>query len=143
VTLSRKNLKSTDSVPLRRPGDASSARPPILLVDTDEGARTTLMLALRARGWNVVVANDVRGAIERAEDEQPIAIISELNLPDARGYFFARTLKTMVEHDVAIVGVTRVNPTEFGQALAAGFDAVFEKPIDVDTLLSALNLATK
>jgi CheY-like chemotaxis protein len=129
----RKPLKSTQSVPLRRPGEVHD-RHTILLVDDDADMRDHLTRELRTHGWNVIVASDVRAAIERAGNEQPAAIISELTLPDARGYYFARTFKTMVEHDIAVVGVTRADAGEFEEARKSGFDHVFAKPVDVEAL---------
>ena len=139
---SRKQLKSTQSVPLRRPGEHRDRRT-VLLVDDDEAARDRLIRELCVRGWNVIVATDVRTAVERAGDEQPFAIISELVLPDARGYNFARTLKTMVEHDVVVIGVTKVDARQFDDALKAGFDATFAKPVDIDMLHALLQLNAK
>jgi DNA-binding response OmpR family regulator len=142
MSSSRKQLKSTQSVPLRRPGEHRDRRT-VLLVDDDEAARDRLTRELYARGWNVIVATDVRTAVERAGDEQPFAIISELVLPDARGYNFARTLKTMVEHDVVVIGVTKVDARQFDDALKAGFDATFAKPVDIDMLHALLQLNAK
>jgi DNA-binding response OmpR family regulator len=142
MSSSRKQLKSTQSVPLRRPGEHRDRRT-VLLVDDDEAARDRLTRELYARGWNVIVATDVRTAVERAGDEQPFAIISELVLPDARGYNFARTLKTMVEHDVVVIGVTKVDARQFDDALKAGFDATFAKPVDIEMLHALLQLNAK
>jgi DNA-binding response OmpR family regulator len=91
----------------------------------------------------VIVATDVRTAVERAGNEQPFAIITELVLPDARGYYFARTLKTMVEHDVVVIGVTRVDARELDDALEAGFDVAFAKPVDIEMLHALLHLNAK
>lgn len=142
MSSSRKQLQSTQSVPLRMPGEHRDRRT-VLLVDDDEAARDELSRELCARGWNVIVASDVRTAVERAGDEQPFAIISELMLPDARGYNFARTLKTMVEHDVVVIGVTQVDAREFEGALKAGFDVALEKPVDIETLHALLQLKAK
>ena len=142
MSSSHKQLKSTQSVPLRRPGEHRDRRT-VLLVDDDEATRDRLTRELYARGWNVIVATDVRTAVERAGDEQPFAIISELVLPDARGYNFARTLKTMVEHDVVVIGVTKVDARQFDDALKAGFDATFAKPVDIDMLHALLQLNAK
>ena len=142
MSSSRKQFKSTQSVPLRKPGDHRDRRT-VLLVDDDEAACDGLSRELSARGWNVIVATDVRTAVERAGDEQPFAIISELVLPDARGYNFARTLKTMVEHDVVVIGVTKVDARQFDDALKAGFDATFAKPVDIDMLHALLQLNAK
>lgn len=79
-------------------------------------------------------------AIESALAFQPHVIVSELRLPDARGYFFARTLRSIIDHDIRLVGVTRLSEQVFEQARDAGFDVVFAKPIDLDKLKRHLDL---
>ena len=106
----------------------------VLLVDDDLAARDGLMHGLRERGWTVVVADNARDAMVRAADAQPDAIVSELVLAYARGYQFARALKTMIDHDVPLVGVTGADVEEFALAREAGFDVVLGKPVDAATL---------
>lgn len=92
------------------------------------------MRGLRELGWNVIVAADAREAIARAADAQPVAIVSELRLTHAHGYQFARALKTMVDHDISLIGVTGASSDEFGHAREGGFDVVLSKPVDAATL---------
>jgi CheY-like chemotaxis protein len=116
------------------PIEASSSQRRMLIVDDNEDMRRTLMTHFRTAGWDVDVARDVHTAIESALVFQPHVILSELLLPDARGYFFARTLRSIIEHDIRIVGITHVSQQMFEQARVAGFDVVFAKPVDVDQL---------
>ena len=106
----------------------------VLVVDDDLAARDELMHGLRDRDWTVVVAENARDAIVRAADAQPDAIVSELVLSYANGYHFARALKTMIDHDVPLVGVTKVAVEEFALAREAGVEIVLGKPVDAATL---------
>ena len=109
----RKPLESTESIPFSptlvaadEPAPrADPARRMLLIEDTDELRRLTAD-RFRALGWDVVAARDVRTAIELAMTVQPNAIVTELILPDVRGYYFARTLRSVVDHDVQVVAVT-------------------------------------
>jgi CheY-like chemotaxis protein len=122
------------------PTEDSSSQRRMLIVDDNEDMRRTLMAHFRSAGWDVDVARDVHTAIESALVFQPHVILSELLLPDARGYFFARTLRSIIDHDIRIVGITHVSHQLFEQARIAGFDVVFAKPIDVDQLHRHLEL---
>jgi CheY-like chemotaxis protein len=141
----RPPLKSTESVMLRlptrgEPAPMSSSQRRMLIIDDNEDMRRTLLAHFRTEGWDVDVAHDVRTAIESALVFQPQVILSELLLPDARGYHFARTLRSIIDHDIRIVGITRQSQHVFEQARVAGFDVVFAKPIDVDQLHRLLEL---
>jgi CheY-like chemotaxis protein len=143
----RPPLKSTESIPLRVPPpgfaprrESSSSLRRVLIVDDNDDHRRDLVVSFHALGWDVDVAQDVRTAIESALAFQPHVIVSELLLPDARGYFFARTLRSIIDHDIRLVGVTRLSEQVFEQARDAGFDVVFAKPIDLDKLKRHLAL---
>jgi two-component system, OmpR family, response regulator len=142
----RPPLRSTDSVMLRVPppgykvSEPSSSQRRMLIVDDHEDTRTDLVAHFSSLGWDVDVATDVKTAIESALAFQPHAIVSELLLPDARGYFFARTLRSIIDHDIRLVGLTRLSHQVFEEARVAGFDVVFAKPIDVRQLERHLEL---
>jgi CheY-like chemotaxis protein len=119
---------------------ASSAERRVLIIDDNQDTRRDLVAHFPTQGWEVEVARDVKTAIESALELQPHVIVSELLLPDARGYFFARTLRSIIDHDIRLVGVTRLSHQVFEQARLAGFDVVFAKPIDVRQLERHLEL---
>jgi CheY-like chemotaxis protein len=142
----RPPLRSTDSVMLRVPPpgfkgpEPSSSQRRMLVVDDHEDTRRDLVAHFSSLGWDVDAATDVKTAIESALAFQPHAILSELLLPDARGYFFARTLRSIIDHDIRLVGLTRLSHQVFEEARVAGFDVVFAKPIDVRQLERHLEL---
>ena len=103
----------------------------MVLVDEDDDLRRTMCDSFRLHGWGVSEARNLRSAIDAALTAQPHVIVTELLLPGAREYHFVRALRSSVEHDLVIVGVTRSSPNKFADAKLAGFDMVFEKPIDI------------
>lgn len=86
--------------------------------------------ALRELGWKVYGANELRTAVELAMEYQPHAIITELTLPAVRGYAFVRTLRSAVDHDLVLVGLTRLSSEQIDAARGM-FDAIFVKPADI------------
>lgn len=98
----------------------------IVLVEADAETRATTAVALRGRGWQVSEAQDVRGAIDAAQALQPHVILTAVHLVDAHENHFVRSFRSVVDHDILVVGMT-------GAARGApGFDALMEKPIDLD-----------
>jgi DNA-binding response OmpR family regulator len=130
--LIRRNLTSSESVPLDF-DDAEttlSAHGIVIVIDDDDDARQLTADALRELGWKVYGAAELRSAVELAMEYQPRAIITELTLPAVHGYAFVRTLRSAVDHDLMLVGLTKL-PSPQIDAARTLFDAVFEKPADI------------
>lgn len=116
----------------------------VLLIDDNDDQRSILANALRARGWNVDVARSGKQGIERAQVGHPDVIMTELLLPDVRAYYFARTLRSVIEHEIRVIALTRLPVSLHRRAIEEGFDSVECKPIDPDRLhekLTALVMA--
>lgn len=106
----------------------------VLVVDDDEVSRRVTALVFEARGWTVDTAYDLRSAIDAAMRHQPQLIVTELLLPDVHSLQFARSLRTVVDHDVVVVALTRATAETLDQARRDGFDVAFCKPLDIDDL---------
>jgi DNA-binding response OmpR family regulator len=137
----RKQLKSTESVPFdgSHPPSEPYVEPlpdqlRVLVVGLASGERTAVVAALRAAGCHVVTARDLRSAVEAATRQQPRVVVTELELPDVRGFQFARSLRTAIDHDVTLVGVTNMLAERFEVVRRAGFDLVLTTPVDADAL---------
>jgi len=132
----RKPLQSTESVPLLvPPTQGENLRGRLLIVDHAPAVCVELAAYFQARGWQVACAADMKGAIEIAMAIQPDAIITELELRDVHGLHFVRALRSAVEHDIVILGVTTL-PERVG---APGFERVFVKPAPASELEAALD----
>lgn len=108
--------------------------PRVLLIDDNDDQRSLLANALRARGWRVDVARTGRQGLERAQLGQPDLVLTELLLPDVRAFNIARSLRSMVEHDLRVIALTRLPEQMHVRALKEGFDLVQCKPFDADAL---------
>jgi len=106
----------------------------LLLVDHHADEARELASQLRSRGWDVTIAATARTAFDMLPRVRPDAVIAELSLPDAQGLHIARSLRSMVDHDIVVIALTRLVDQHGEHALAAGFDHVARKPAHVDAL---------
>lgn len=106
-----------------------------LLVDDNDDHREWLACAMRDRGWDVIATRSGKVALEVAPGQRPDLIVCELVLPDVQGLQLARAFRIALEHDVTIIGATRV-PELAPQALAATYDHVIGKPVDLVQLFA-------
>ena len=111
----------------------------LLLVDGHAVEARELAGQLRSRGWEVILVSSARDAFDMLPRTRPAAVITELTLPDAHGLHVARALRSMVEHDIVVVALTRLADQLGDRALAAGFDHVARKPAHVDALHARLS----
>lgn len=107
----------------------------LLIIDGDRDARRALANELRVRGWNVDLASTGRFGLDVAAQTQPQVVIVELSVGDVDGLQLARTLRTLVENDLVMIAITDISGE---QAVAAGYDAVFTAPIDLEALEEVL-----
>ena len=108
----------------------------ILIVDDDAQIRASLSKALRAEGYEVVLAADGQEGIEKFLASPIHLLLLDLNLPVKSGWDTFERL-TSINPLVPIVIITgRRDQREF--AAAAGVGALFEKPFDVALLLESI-----
>jgi DNA-binding response OmpR family regulator len=112
----------------------------VLVVEDEEQLREHYAAELAAAGFMVLEAPDGPGAVEKALQFGPQAVVLDLTLPGVDGLKVARRLRADDRtHDVAIVALTGLTETNFEPlALAAGCDAFFLKPIAPAALVGEL-----
>jgi len=110
----------------------------IAIVDDNEDAATTLALFLEPFGHDVCTANTATEALERFPLFWPDVCLLDIGLPEMNSFDLARALRS----SSATAGAVLIAVTGYAQerdrqeALAAGFDNLFAKPVD----LTALNV---
>jgi CheY-like chemotaxis protein len=108
--------------------------------DTAEGLRAIL----QSYGYEVTVVNSGPAAVEVARRFQPDAVLCDIGLPGLSGYEVARQLRADGrEASPLLIAVTGYG-TEADrlEALSAGFDAHFSKPVAPLALLAQLTART-
>ncbi len=127
--------------PVRNARSGTRPRGPlVLLVEDDEVMRDVIASELAGAGFMVLEAGSGAGAIEKALQFGPHAVVLDLMLPGIDGFKVARKLRTHERtRDLVIVAVTAlVSRKSEEMALAAGCDAFFSKPVAAGVLVGEL-----
>src|SRR5690242_7888415 len=72
-----------------RKGTISVEQRPILVVDDDETIAMTIESFLTEEGYTVMVAQNGKEALERAEESPPAVILLDMKMPVMDGWAFA------------------------------------------------------
>ena len=89
----------------------------ILVIDDDDGLRTSMNMVLQSLGHDVVLAANVIDGLARAEDERFDVVMTDMNMPGLDGLEAVKALRT-VKPPIAIVamsgGSTRSSAEDYG-----------------------------
>ncbi|HET7530362.1 MAG TPA: response regulator transcription factor [Mycobacteriales bacterium] len=105
----------------------------VLIVDDDDGIRTSLRLALEDNGYRVREAADGESALDDVRDHTPDVVILDLMLPGMDGFECCRQLRRSSDVPVLIVSA-RGDSHDVVAGLEAGADDYIRKPFDVPEL---------
>ncbi|MBI5645275.1 response regulator [Candidatus Kaiserbacteria bacterium] len=110
----------------------------VLIVDDNDVAAGSIGRLLELQGYRVAYAYDGRGAIQKAINLSPDAILLDIGLPGADGYEVARTLRArgFVGRLVALSGYS--GSDEEKRSREAGFDQYLVKPAGLADLRRVL-----
>ena len=124
---------STAAAPL--PAPPADRRPPrILVVDDERSMRELLAIVLRREGYEVLVAENGRTAIDLLEREPVDLLISDIKMPDLSGVDVLRAAKK-IDQDILGIMITAFASTETAvEAMRLGACDYLSKPFDTDLL---------
>jgi two-component system KDP operon response regulator KdpE len=114
----------------------------ILVVDDEPQIRRALVINLRARGYEVDVAESGERALELAARHHPDAVVLDLGLPGIDGVDVIRGLRGWSQVPIVVLSV-RDQESDKVAALAAGADDSVAKPFGMDELLARLRAALR
>jgi len=112
----------------------------ILVVDDDPQALMLMEAMLTPHGYDVVLINDGKQAIQTARKEKPDLILLDIMMPDMDGY----TIANKIKKEETIKNIPIVMVTALGLdgnkvfASIAGASAYINKPIDKKVLLETV-----
>ncbi|HEX4347962.1 MAG TPA: sigma-54 dependent transcriptional regulator [Vicinamibacterales bacterium] len=113
---------------------SSERRPRILVVDDERSMRELLAIVLRREGYEVLLAENGRAAIETLEREPVDILISDIKMPDLSGVEVLRAAKR-VDQDILGIMITAFASTDTAvEAMRLGACDYLSKPFDVDLL---------
>ena len=109
----------------------------VLLVEDDRDGRRLYAAWLEQAGFHVIEAHNGLQALERAVDDRPDIVVTDLNIPGIDGYELTRRLKSDPRtQGIPILAVTGYAPftQDPSRADRAGCDAILPKPCSPEDL---------
>ena len=107
----------------------------ILVVDYDESTRRVFKHILVKRGFSVHEAKDGEEAIRKMKTIRYDAVLLSFELPDMHGIDLLFFLKKSVPNALKIITAGFSSLDRGIQAVEAGADAYFAKPVDPEKLI--------
>jgi CheY-like chemotaxis protein len=114
----------------------------VLIVEDNDDARESLRLALELQGHHVLEATDGPGALDCLQRERvPVAVL-DIGLPGLDGYELARRIRAAFGPQIVLVALTGYGrQSDARKAMEAGFDQHLTKPVDMQRLAQAMEMA--
>lgn len=114
----------------------------VLCVDDEPNMRRTLAANLRARGFDVDLAENGERAVELAKSRKPDVVILDLGLPGMSGLEVIRTLRHWTSIPIIVLSARDAEFDKIG-ALDAGADDYVSKPFGMGELLARVRSAVR
>lgn len=111
---------------------------PILVVEDVPNVLELLEVTLRFKGYHVVSARNGLEGLEKAKNENPALIITDILMPKLDGFAFVQKLRLDPQtHTIPVIflSATYVTPEDRNFALSLGAARFIEKPIDTEEFL--------
>ena len=111
------------------------------MIDDSADIAFMLLTLLRQAEYDAVMAVSASEALGLAQEEDFDLVISDIGMPDMDGYTLAKSLRALPGYAavpmLAITGFAEYDDRD--RALAAGFNAHLQKPVDPTILLTLIN----
>jgi two-component system KDP operon response regulator KdpE len=114
----------------------------VLVVDDEPQIRRALSINLRARGYEVDLAETGEAALETAARHHPDVVVLDLGLPGIGGVEVIEGLRGWSQVPIIVLSVRESEPAKVA-ALDAGADDYVTKPFGMDELLARLRAAIR
>ena len=118
--------------------------PKVLIVEDSPTQALRTRIALESQGFEVVIVNDSRQALDTAQAEQPDVVLSDVRMPGLDGFQLCEAFRAdpAVGTTAIVLNSATVNEDEDkALALKLGAQDYIDKGLAPDALASALNSA--
>ncbi len=134
---------SRDAYPSRLVVMVTSKR--ALVVDDIPGNRVVAQAMLEKAGWSVLTASDGREALNILGTARCDLVLLDISMPGMSGIEVCQHIRANPAiADLPVIAYTaHAQPEDRRNFIASGFDEVLIKPVDRDTLASALAVVTQ
>jgi two-component system response regulator PilR (NtrC family) len=126
--------QSSTTSPPQPPVADTPSKPRILIVDDEPSMREMLRIALRRDGYEVVLAENGRQAIEQLQRQPVDLLLSDIRMPDMSGVEVLRTAKDLNKDVVAFMMTAFASTDTAVEAMRLGAVDYFTKPFSMDEL---------
>jgi DNA-binding NarL/FixJ family response regulator len=111
---------------------------PILIVDTDAGARAELAHLLEDEGYKVMQGGSGEAGLKLARENPPALVVLEVPLGDRSGYEVCRVLREELGEELPVLFLSGARTESYDRVagLLVGADDYVVKPFAVDELLA-------
>jgi signal transduction histidine kinase/CheY-like chemotaxis protein len=109
----------------------------VLYIEDDPINQILVQETVRALvGWHLLLADDAQSGLAMARRHEPDIVLLDMNLPDAGGLDVLRALRAdpALRGRLCVALSADAMPEQVTQAMAAGFDDYWTKPINVREL---------
>ena len=112
----------------------------ILIVEDDPKSRKLLRDVLGAVGYKTSEAENAEDGIKIAQESLPDLVLMDIRLPGMSGIDALRVLRSDAKTSaIPVIAVTAsVMESQKAEAMGAGFDAVENKPVNIQSLLGLI-----
>lgn len=109
----------------------------VLVIDDEPAILGVLSVFLETEGFDVVQARDGREGLDRAREQRPDIVVSDVMMPLLDG----RELCRMMQADPNLSAIPMIMMSAAGESVLRGAccpDAFIAKPFDLDLLLATI-----
>jgi len=114
----------------------------ILIADDDPQILRALKVTLRARGYEIITADDGAEALELAAAQHPDLVMLDLGMPGFDGLEVIQGLRGWTQVPILVVS-GRTDAADKVDALDAGADDYVTKPFAIDEILARIRALTR
>ena len=114
----------------------------VLAVEDDNALRRSLVLTLKAAGYQVVEAERVDAGMRAIAHHRPDLILLDLGLPDGEGFDLIAKVRESALTPIVVISARDAESSKVA-ALDAGADDYVTKPFGVDELLARVRAALR
>ncbi|HKV42103.1 MAG TPA: response regulator [Blastocatellia bacterium] len=109
----------------------------ILVVDDSTDTREMMAKLLELERFAVITAEDGRTGLNKARQERPDLIITDVNMPHLDGIQMICLLREE-NRRIPILAITAYGSSVAADAISAGADRAFAKPVEFDSLIDQI-----
>ena len=112
-------------------------RPLLLIIDDDSAARDSLAAVMEAFGFRTCTAGDAFEGLALVNNEEPSAIITDLEMPGMSGFELIQTLRR-TRTGIPVIAMSGGAAKDIDAARDLGATAAFQKPLAVFEMIDTV-----